>query len=313
MSDKKERIVILGNGLLGSNLFTYLKKQNLLNNEPRHIVQWCPFISNDNFIAEAEELVARDFDYIINCIGSIPQNDPGIDFEEIYLLNTLWPMEVCNEISKQKKQTRFINFSTDCVFEEVPVGYNKRHLDFNSHYSKSKYLAESLSNHGACAVIRTSFVGLSFVDDVNKMLKRNSLFEWAVKQKEIIGYENVLWHGVTTLQLARAIEWAIDKKEIFYGCGQTHDFFTRQPVSKYTLLKQFTDVLNNRLQSNISVKSNLADGESADVVTKITDSVRVYDLINFVSGQERINALVDFWLLHSDNTVIEQLRGKLHA
>ena len=80
--------------------------------------------------------------------------------------------------------------------------------------------------------IRTSIIGPE--------LKENGigLFLWFMKQKgEIKGYEKVLWNGVTTLELAKALDTMIQKNITgLYHLGAD------EKISKAALLKLISEI-----------------------------------------------------------------------
>ena len=74
-------------------------------------------------------------------------------------------------------------------------------LDGISNYSRTKALGEI--NQNDALTIRTSVVGPQLKDG-------SELFHWFMKQSgEINGYKKAFWSGITTLELAKGIEWSI--------------------------------------------------------------------------------------------------------
>ena len=75
----------------------------------------------------------------------------------------------------------------------------------------------------------------------NQELKNNgsSLFHWFMNQSGTInGFTKTIWSGVTTIELAKSVEWAIDKK-----IAGIYHLTNNQKISKYkllTLFKKFT-------------------------------------------------------------------------
>lgn len=69
------------------------------------------------------------------------------------------------------------------------------------------------------------------------------LFNWFMKQRgEVSGYRAVLWNGVTTLELAKAIEFFMNK-----DVGGLIHLGHPNPVSKYELLLLFKDIWGNTM------------------------------------------------------------------
>jgi dTDP-4-dehydrorhamnose reductase len=70
------------------------------------------------------------------------------------------------------------------------------------------------------------------------------LFQWFMSQKgKINGYEKVIWTGVTTIQLAKCIETAIEK-----DLTGLHHCVNNEFISKYELLNLFKEVFNKDIE-----------------------------------------------------------------
>lgn len=162
-------------------------------------------------------------DIIINCVGILNEhasNNPLFAFQ----VNSLLP----HQLSKlmERHQGKLIHISTDCVFSGRKGDYIEEDIpDGTSVYAQSKHLGEIIGDKHL--TIRTSIIGPE--------LKENGigLFLWFMKQTgEIKGYQNVLWNGVTTLELAKATEEMIKHKVTgLYHLG------SETKISKYELLK----------------------------------------------------------------------------
>ncbi|PWA12718.1 NAD(P)-dependent oxidoreductase [Pueribacillus theae] len=169
-------------------------------------------------------------DIIINCTGILNQyaeNDPKLAF----LVNGLFPHRLVEWADKN--DAKVIQISTDCVFLGVSGNYSENDKpDGQSVYAKSKILGELTdTNH---LTIRTSIIGPE--------LKENGigLFHWFMKQQgQILGYKNVLWNGVTTLELAKAIHSLIEQQT----AGLYH-LTAPTTISKYTLLKKIQTIFH---------------------------------------------------------------------
>ena len=162
-------------------------------------------------------------DIVINCIGILNDN-ASKDINLAFQLNSLLPHQLIKLLDRIN--AKLIHISTDCVFLGTKGAYTERDIpDGTSVYAKTKQLGEIFCNPHL--TIRTSIIGPE--------LKENGigLFLWFMNQKgKIKGYENVYWNGVTTLELAKAIEKMI-KKDItgLYHLGSNNK------ISKYQLLK----------------------------------------------------------------------------
>jgi len=167
-------------------------------------------------------------DYIINCIGVIKPFIEDDQAKSIYS-NSLFPRELATHCKKYG--IKLIHITTDCVFSGRTGNYVEADehdcLDF---YGKSKSLGEP---HEDCMVIRTSIIG-------EEIHKNASLISWvkSMKGKEINGYTNHKWNGVTTEQYAKICERIID--ENLYTEGLFH--IGSNVVTKYELVKDINEI-----------------------------------------------------------------------
>jgi dTDP-4-dehydrorhamnose reductase len=167
-------------------------------------------------------------DITVNCIGIL--NDyASKDAKLSFQLNSLLPHQLVKLV--ERINGKLIHISTDCVFLGTKGDYTEKDTpDGTTVYAQSKQLGEIISDHHL--TIRTSIIGPE--------RKENGigLFLWFMKQKgKIKGYEKVYWNGVTTLELAKAIETMI-KHEVtgLYHLG------SKKKISKYKLLKMIQNI-----------------------------------------------------------------------
>lgn len=120
---------------------------------------------------------------------------------------------------------KIIHLSSDCVFSGNEGNYSEPNVpDGDSVYSISKFCGEIVNEKDL--TIRASYVG-----PTNREVEEE-LFDWVLRQSGIIqGYENALWNGITTLELAKQIHKAI----ISNICGLYH-LCSNEKISKYELL-----------------------------------------------------------------------------
>ncbi|MFC8562881.1 SDR family oxidoreductase [Peribacillus frigoritolerans] len=169
-------------------------------------------------------------DIIVNCIGILndhASNNPKLAFQ----VNSLLPHELVK--LTERNNGKLIHISTDCVFSGTKGNYTEGDIpDGISFYAQSKQLGEIISDKHL--TIRTSIIGPELKDD------GIGLFQWFMKQRDQInGYEKVLWNGVTTLELAKAIEALIENNVTgLYHLG------SENKVSKYNLLKLIKRIFN---------------------------------------------------------------------
>lgn len=167
-------------------------------------------------------------DITINCVGILndhASNNPLLAFQ----VNSLLPHQLAKLMDRH--QGKLIQISTDCVFSGTKGDYTESDIpDGTSVYSQSKQLGEI--NNGKHLTIRTSIIGPELKDN------GIGLFLWFMKKSgEIKGYKNVMWNGVTTLELAKATE-----KMIRHNVSGLYHLGSERKVSKYDLLKLIQEV-----------------------------------------------------------------------
>lgn len=178
---------------------------------------------------KVEEVIERiKPDITINCTGILNHhatNNPLLAFQ----VNSILPQQLVK--LTECHQGKVIQISTDCVFSGKKGDYTETDLpDGSSIYAQSKQQGEISSDKHL--TIRTSIIGPE--------LKKSGigLFLWFMKQKgEIKGYNKALWNGVTTLELAKAIESMINQ-----NVNGLYHLGSKTKISKYKLLKMIQDV-----------------------------------------------------------------------
>lgn len=186
-----------------------------------------------------------NYDIIVNCIGILNQEAEN-NKDLAVLLNSYLPMFL-KKIT-ENTATRLIHISTDCVFSGEKGYYKEDDFpDGKKFYDRSKSLGEI--NDDINLTIRTSIIGPDI--DENGI----GLFNWFMKQKsDIEGYKNVYWSGITTIELAKAIE----KASINRITGIYH-LVSATEINKYELLRIFNDIFNDEkifIKENQDAKSN---------------------------------------------------------
>lgn len=223
------KILVLGStGMLGNYVNQYLKLNKKFNVTSLKREQF------DAIYDDLDILSVERYDVVINCIGVINTLVHDVGIENTIIVNSIFPhklSKVCNE-----NNTKLIHITTDCVFSgkrDKSSPYNEFDLhDAVDIYGKTKSLGEP----DDCCVIRTSIIG-------EEIYHKVSLLEWVKNSNnsEINGYTNWHWNGVTCLELAKIIEYIIEKK--IYWNGVQH-IFSPSPVSKYELIKYIIDAYN---------------------------------------------------------------------
>ncbi|MCP3739192.1 dTDP-4-dehydrorhamnose reductase family protein [Rossellomorea sp. BNER] len=179
-----------------------------------------------------EYILVNTPDIVINAVGLLNENAENHIIDAIKV-NSLLPHFLVDVLDTYGG--KLIQISSDCVFSGNKGSYKEDDkTDGSNVYSKSKSLGEVRS--APHLTIRTSIIGPE--------LKKNGigLLQWFLKQSGTIkGFEQVYWNGVTTLELAKAIDKLIENKVtgIYHLC-------TPERISKYQLLLLFKEAFNKQ-------------------------------------------------------------------
>lgn len=161
-------------------------------------------------------------DVVINCIGVL--NQVAEDNRALAVMLNSYLPHYADELCRAK-EIKFIHVSTDCVFDGKKGEYNENSFkDTSTFYGQSKALGEI--SDGPNLTLRTSIIG----PDRNE--GGIGLFQWFMNQSgRIDGFDKVIWTGVTTLQLAKCMEKAIENNL----SGLRHAV-NNDKIDKYSLL-----------------------------------------------------------------------------
>jgi dTDP-4-dehydrorhamnose reductase len=187
------KILILGhNGMLGNAVKLYLEQYYDIE------------VINSRYpsIEFQESIKSFDGQYIINCIGAIPQKTNNFD------INSELPIFL-----DQNTNCTIIHPSTDCESDDTEYGVSKRNA--------TKWLLE---NSNKSIIFKTSIIGI-------ELNSADSLLCWFLKQNNATGYTAAMWNGITTL------EWAKQCKRLIDGFDFSNfNVFCTKCISKYELL-----------------------------------------------------------------------------
>jgi dTDP-4-dehydrorhamnose reductase len=191
-----------------------------------------------------EVLLNTKPDFVVNCIGALVSQSEN-DLESAIRLNSLLP----NTLSRMGKSFSFrlIHVSTDCVFSGKKGDYTELdYRDGDTNYARTKAIGEVQNDRDL--TIRTSIVGPE--------IKSNGtgLLDWFLKQNSsVVGFSRVYWSGVSTLELAKAIHYAIEKgtKGLIHLCPS-------QKIAKSDLLRVVAKIWkkNTTINDDDSYKSD---------------------------------------------------------
>lgn len=135
---------------------------------------------------------------VVNCAGIVKSECDQHDVEYVTAVNGRAPHVMA--ATAQRYGARFIHVSTDCVFDGKRGDY--REVDTANAqdvYGRTKAAGE-VDNRGGCVTMRTSFIGLD-------LRRGRGLLDWLLAQKgEVQGYTRARWSGLSTYEVARAVE-----------------------------------------------------------------------------------------------------------
>ena len=171
------------------------------------------------------------YDSVINCIGILNQFAEQNHSLASYI-NGYFPHFLAE--TTEGTNTQVIHMSTDCVFSGKRGDYVENDLrDNETFYGRSKALGELDDEKNI--TMRDSIVG----PDTNP--NGPSLLNWFMAQTgQVNGFINKMWTGLTTLELAKAMEVA--------AIERAHGLYNTVPdraISKYKLLMLFNHYLRN--------------------------------------------------------------------
>ena len=237
------RILVLGqNGMLGHVVYNYFLENGYEVYGTTRDNEWKYDAYKD--MEKLEKIISEiKPDVVINCIGIL--NQVAEDNKLLAIkLNSLLPHYI--DLLSSKYNFKFIHVSTDCVFNGEKGKYDEiSRPDADSFYGRTKAIGEI--NNNRSVTLRTSIVG----PDNNP--KGIGLFEWFMKQTDSVGgYSKVIWTGVTTIELAKAMEKAI--KNNLTGL---HHVVNNEFIPKKELLELFKKYFNKdiEIKDNDKVKS----------------------------------------------------------
>lgn len=219
------RILVLGHrGMAGHVIYDYISNKPEFEVINADELLGHDFDSTKHLNSLDEMLRVNHVDSIINCIGLLKKkcNEDPINAIKV---NSLFPhqlVKIADDIGAQ-----VIHLSTDCYMDDDVYGRSKRagEIDYPSHLT-----------------IRTSIIGPE--------LKRDGegLFEWFMRQEgKINGYTNVIWDGITTLELAKFIYFYIIIDDKIY---RIKNLRSTQKISKYNLLKLIQKIYKKPIEIN---------------------------------------------------------------
>ena len=131
-------------------------------------------------------------DLVVNCIAAGTE----AHIKEAIAINSLFPHQLAAAV--MRLGARLVHVSTDGVFTGRTGSYSETDdPDATDIYGRSKLLGEVTEPN--CLTLRTSIIG-------PEIGMGRGLFSWISRQKGVVkGFRNVMFSGLTTLELSRII------------------------------------------------------------------------------------------------------------
>lgn len=230
------KIYVLGSrGMLGRYVTKYLSQQNEVVEINRDTID-ASQQTEQSLELVLTNLGVKENDVIINCMGTIkPRVDQLGDLNAI-LVNSVFPRLLANVC--EKNNWNMIHPTTDCVYSGNKGNYSEEDkYDVNDVYGMSKAMGEPNN----CTVVRTSIIG-------EEVGQSRSLVEWVKSNagKEVFGFTNHLWNGVTCLQFGKICETIITTNNYWKGIKHLHS----NTLNKKELVETISDVYNLNITVN---------------------------------------------------------------
>ena len=224
-------------GMAGFVISTFLKERGheVIGFAKRPSPTIRTIIGNANDTLKLREIIeAGQFDFIVNCIGLLnhfADNDKG----NAVFINSYLPHFLA-KVTEQL-QTKVVHMSTDCVFSGKKGSYSEKSIpDGETFYDRSKALGELIDRKNI--TLRNSIIG----PDIN--VDGIGLFNWFMNQTgEIRGYRQAIWTGLTTVELAKIINYIVCSGGNYYGLT---NMVNNNSISKYDLLMLFKSVFEKK-------------------------------------------------------------------
>jgi dTDP-4-dehydrorhamnose reductase len=246
------RILVLGmNGMLGRYVYSYFSGNYEVVGTTRRELDASTITSS--ILASN----IRPDDVVINCIGLIKQRSE-VDKFAFVTVNSFFPLllhSVCED-----NGVKLIHITTDCAFNGLKGGYDEDSVhDATDIYGKSKSLGEPEE----ATVIRTSIIG----EELSGFL---SLLEWVKsnKDKEVFGYTNHLWNGITCLEFAKICERIIEE-DLFWT--DVKHVFSPTSFNKHELVQMISDVY----ELNLVVVPHVTEVKCDRTLSSIRDDISI--------------------------------------
>jgi len=236
-------VIVLGHkGMLGQMVKSYFSSR-------AYSVHTIPYRFNaaekESFIDAIQEIPDA---IVFNCIGKIKQKTE--EDAELFWSNSILPLQLAECLLPTQT---LVHPSTDCIFDGVssaPYQTDHKHFATDS-YGWSKRLGEvALMNRKNTIILRVSIIGPDNSDHPAGLL---GWFLSNEPENKLLGYDNHLWNGITTLEWCKLVEDLLivedltEKNCILLQAG------TREYYTKYQMLCLFQIIF----KTNFNIERHL--------------------------------------------------------
>ena len=235
------RVLVLGHkGMLGHMVVSYLSEQGVEVTTTHH-----RYLTPDF----ADTVTGYTGDYIINCIGAIPQRTKDFSINETL---PQWLDTLAN--------TRIIHPGTDCEIDSDEYGVSK------------KAARDFLILKGTrTKILKTSIIG-------PELDSKASLLEWFLNSEGTVsGYSRAMWSGITTLEWAKQCYTLMTN----WDEAQVENIIESTCLSKFDLLSLIKEVFNKDIEivpnSSVEVNKCLVGGiETKSIKEQLIELKKYY-------------------------------------
>ncbi len=242
---QKNKFLIIGaNGLLGSNIVKYLKKNQI---KYKRIARRNSDFNLDlkNFNKLKNYFIKNKFDIVINCAAKVNIDFCEKNYEEAKLIN--FKLVKCLYNLSKLHNFKLVHISTDQVYNQKKRELNdeKSRIFPTNKYSALKIKSEKiLKNKKNCLIIRTNFTGK----------KKNSFIDWLIKSIRNERTINLFSDMYTSTIDAFTCAKIIIRLSLLTSNG-VYNLGTKNMISK----KQFAIYVSKLLRKKINYKTTSCD------------------------------------------------------
>lgn len=257
------KILILGgNGMIGHKMYQTISKihkdtwvtlrKSLTSYSYSEIYTPEKVIDNIdliNFQILSNQLNKVNPDIVINACGITIRRGIETLKSNSIILNSALPHFLNEWVTFNNK--RLIHFSTDCVFTGAKGDYlDNDNKDAYDLYGSTKSMGEIIGSKYAIT-LRGSMIG-------SELENKTELFEWFLKQKnkDIKGFNKVIYSGITTTKMAEIVLKLIDQYPNLSGVYN----ISSKPISKFELLKLWNNLFD--INANIEIDNSYTSNKN---------------------------------------------------